>query len=57
MATTREVIDEVQRRWRDAPSADVIPFPSQSERWRRQWTKPMPVAPVLPRDPTPPEAA
>lgn len=35
----------------DAPeSAKVIPFPTRSERWHRQWTRPMP-------DPEGPDAA
>lgn len=50
---TERAIAEALRRWEEAPSATIIPFPTPAERMRREWmrtfTKPMPAPPTTPR--------
>lgn len=50
---TERAIAEALRRWEEATSATIIPFPTPAERMRREWmrtfTKPMPAPPTTPR--------
>lgn len=53
-------IAEALRRWNEAPAANVIPFPTPSERstrWMKKWTRPMDDKPRPPHNNPPPSAA